>query len=212
MRFGFYDPPYIDCARRYYKDHADYAGEVDHREMIERALIEHPDGWALCGSSKSLIQISAMLNDLIPENQVEELRVAAWTKGSRAGVSYRARDAWEPVFIFRGRARRMEATQALDNALVWGGRQHSHPGALVGMKSPAFCEWVFRQLGALRGDRLDDIFPGSGAVGRAWKMYAGEAEPPQLTLFEPDPPVVRSDLPSRLEEAQQRLIAEGDWT
>jgi hypothetical protein len=30
---------------------------------------------------------------------------------------------------------------------------------------------VFTLLGAAPGDRLDDLFPGSGAVGRAWAAY-----------------------------------------
>jgi hypothetical protein len=30
-----------------------------------------------------------------------------------------------------------------------------------------------RRLGASRVDRLDDLFPGSGAIGRAWTRYTG---------------------------------------
>ena len=205
MHFGALDPPYIGCARRYYKGHPAYAGEVDHRELIERALVDFPDGWALCLSSKSIFEIAAITNDVIPADRFDDLRCGAWVKGSRACVSHRARDAWEPVILFGGRPRRMEPNEVLDNALVWGGRQHSHPGALVGMKPPAFSEWVFRQLGALRGDRLTDVFPGSGAIARAWKLYAGEAEPPQLTLFGPDPIPARSALPSRLAEANAKV-------
>jgi hypothetical protein len=41
--------------------------------------------------------------------------------------------------------------------LVAVGRfRNASPGAMVGMKPPAFAEWMFRQLGASRGDRLDN--------------------------------------------------------
>jgi len=45
------------------------------------------------------------------------------------------------------------------------------PTSVVGMKPPAFCEWVFRLLGALPGDTLDDLYPGSGIIGRSWRLY-----------------------------------------
>ncbi len=103
----------------------------------------------------------------------------------------------------RGRPRRMEETEELSNDLVWGGRQHSHPDALIGMKPAAFCEWMFRQLGAEVTDTLDDIFPGSGAVARAWKLFA-PGLPPQLSMF-PEPSRGDEGAPSRLTEAQNRL-------
>jgi hypothetical protein len=42
------------------------------------------------------------------------------------------------------------------------------PGRVVGAKPAAVCAWIFALLGAAPGDTLDDLFPGSGAVGRAW--------------------------------------------
>jgi hypothetical protein len=44
---------------------------------------------------------------------------------------------------------------------------------VIGMKPPAFCAWVFDLLGAAPGDSLDDLFPGSGMVGRSWLWYVG---------------------------------------
>ena len=38
---------------------------------------------------------------------------------------------------------------------------------------PAVCRWIFTLLGAEPGDTLDDLFPGSGAVSRAWAAYTG---------------------------------------
>ncbi|WP_244295086.1 hypothetical protein [Paracoccus versutus] len=35
MKIAYADPPYIGCAHLY-RDHPDYAGEVDHVRLIER--------------------------------------------------------------------------------------------------------------------------------------------------------------------------------
>lgn len=47
LLMAYADPPYIGQSARHYEDHPDYAGEVDHSKLIERLLIEYPDGWAL---------------------------------------------------------------------------------------------------------------------------------------------------------------------
>ena len=52
------------------------------------------------------------------------------------------------------------------------------PGHVIGAKPAAVCRWIFALLGAGPGDTLDDLFPGSGAVSRAWAAYTcGEASP-----------------------------------
>jgi hypothetical protein len=188
MRFAIADPPYPQLAERYYKDHPDFGGEVDHPALIARLLAEHPDGWALCTSADALQTVLAMC----PPGT----RTAIWVKGSRPGDSWRARNAYEPVLIYKGRARKLTREEHLDDVLIWGGRQSSHPGALVGMKPAPFCEWLFRQLGALGGDELVDLFPGSGAVGRAWKLYSN----PAAVVHK------RRRVPSRLEEAATRTL------
>lgn len=200
MRFGIADPPYIGVAEKYYGEHDDYGGEVDHGELVVRMLDEYPDGWGLCMSSKSILEVSGIITTLAPKSTWKDFRWASWHKGPRNCVALHARDSWEPFLVYRGRERRMEPAEKLDNTLVWGGRQHSHPGALVGMKPAAFCEWAFRQLNAQRGDTMADIFPGSGAITRAWRYYAGEPVT-QLTMFGPDPVEQRSSLPSRMGEA-----------
>jgi hypothetical protein len=45
------------------------------------------------------------------------------------------------------------------------------------MKPPQFAVWMFSQLGARPGDQLEDLFPGSGAIGEAWRRYAGVDKP-----------------------------------
>ncbi len=41
------------------------------------------------------------------------------------------------------------------------------------MKPPQFAVWMFCQLGVRAGDELVDLYPGSGAIGAAWRRYAG---------------------------------------
>lgn len=45
------------------------------------------------------------------------------------------------------------------------------PGRVIGAKPAEVCRWIFGLLGAASGDILDDLFPGSGAVTRAWAAY-----------------------------------------
>jgi hypothetical protein len=44
---------------------------------------------------------------------------------------------------------------------------------VVGAKPPDFCAWLFDLLGALPGDSLDDLYPGSGIVTWSWKRWTG---------------------------------------
>ena len=54
------------------------------------------------------------------------------------------------------------------------------PGRVIGAKPAAVCRWIFTLLGAAPGDTLDDLFPGSGAVGRAWAAFTSSPEPSAL--------------------------------
>jgi len=47
----------------------------------------------------------------------------------------------------------------------------------ISAKPAAVCRWIFDLLGAAPEDRLDDLFPGSGAVGRAWAAFTRSPEP-----------------------------------
>jgi hypothetical protein len=158
MRFAYADPPYPGLAQKYYQTE-----EVDHVQLIAELYACYPDGWALSTSSDALQKVLA----ICPAG----VRVASWVKGERRGVSWRPRSAWEPLIVWGGRPQRIGVEEYSSDVLVWGGRQHSHPGALVGMKPAAYAEWMFRQLGAARGDELVDLFPGSGAITRAWDLY-----------------------------------------
>jgi len=42
VKIGYADPPYIGQSAKHYKDHPDYAGEVDHADLVERLeLVAH---------------------------------------------------------------------------------------------------------------------------------------------------------------------------
>jgi hypothetical protein len=56
LRLAYADPPYPGKSALY-RDHRDYAGEVDHEELLER--LQGYDGWALSTSADALPAILA---------------------------------------------------------------------------------------------------------------------------------------------------------
>lgn len=162
MRFAYADPPYPGKSK-YYAERR----EVDHASLLERLRLEHPDGWALSTSAEALRDVLL----LCPPS----VRVCAWFKGPRPTKSRRALVSWEPLIVFGGRPLCADVVCDVADGLIAQGRYRAFPGAMIGMKPPAFAEWMFRQLGASRHDRLDDLFPGSGAIGVAWARYTGVA-------------------------------------
>lgn len=183
MRFAYADPPYPGKAG-YYRDQPTYRGEVDHRDLIGRLVAEYWDGWALSTSAGALQAVLAHCPD--------DVRVCVWRRQVRPTRSRRALSAWEPLIVWRGRELPTDGPQPLvdelqtapivlddrqlADVLDYRGRYDSFPGALIGMKPPEFSAWMFHQLGACEQDTLVDLFPGSGAVGRAWGMYVSLLE------------------------------------
>lgn len=163
MRFAYADPPYPGMSARYYGDHQDFAGEVDHAALIRRLIQDFPDGWALSTSSKTLRAVLA----LVPAEV--DVRIGAWTKPMPPGAARRARCAWEPVLFAGGRPRPDDAPMLLD--WIYAASPRAIPGQVTGTKPAEFARWVFDCLGAAPGDDLADLFPGSGAIGRAWARY-----------------------------------------
>lgn len=175
MKFAYADPPYLGCGKLYSKHHPDALAWDDpetHRRLIERLSDEYPDGWAMSLHMPSL-------RTLLPMCPVDS-RVGAYCKTFapfRLGVN--PAYVWEPV-IFRGGRK---YTRAEPTVRDW----HASPVALGrgldGAKSREFCRWMFALLNAQRGDDLDDLYPGTGAVGAAWAEWVGEQSPlPRLPL------------------------------
>lgn len=163
LRLAYADPPYPGKSRLY-REHPDYAGEVDHQALVARLVAEFPDGWALSTSA-------AALRDVLPSCP-PGARVAAWFRGERPGRSWAPLSAWEPVIYMGGRALLSDVDERRVDALLHVARPRmTDPGRVVGAKPAAFCWWLFDLLGALPGDELVDLFPGSGGVARAWALY-----------------------------------------
>jgi hypothetical protein len=169
LRLAYADPPYPGKAWLY-RGHPDYAGEVDHAALIRR--LSTYDGWALSTSAAALPAVLA----LCPPG----VRVAAWHRGERPAPSRYPLNAWEPVIYHGGRpadpSRTDSAlqTRRVDSLVHGISPLTTLPTRVTGTKPAAFCRWVFTLLGAAPGDTLDDLFPGSGAVTRAWLAYTAD--------------------------------------
>lgn len=183
LRLAYADPPYPGNARLY-RGHRDYAGEVDHATLIRR--LTGYDGWALSTSAAALPAVLA----LCPPG----VRVAAWHRGERPTASRWPLNAWEPVIYTQGRATDPSRPDArvgarrIDSLVHGVSPMTTLPGRVIGAKPAAFCRWVFDLLGAAPGDTLDDLFPGSGAVTRAWTAYTGQADPSPEALHDASRP------------------------
>lgn len=175
LRFAFADPPYPQQSKRLYGGHKDYAGEVDHGDLLSR--LGGYDGWALCTGA-------AMLRYVLPLCP-EGTRVLSWVKPIvpyKPGVSVQY--GWEPVLIYGGRRRHRTAPMIRDwaevapvkwrSAVTDAAASNSPDTPVIGMKPPAFCRWVFDCLGARADDTMDDLYPGSGGVGAAWAAYKAQ--------------------------------------
>lgn len=166
MRLGYADPPYPGCAHLY-KDHPDYAGEVDHLRLLEQ-LVQY-DGWVLHTSSVALPDICRML----VQYGAGGYRVMAWVKPFAAfkrnvSVAY----AWEPVIVKAARK------PVVTDAMVmrdWLAESITLQRGLTGAKPERVCHWLFHVLGAEPDDDLVDLFPGTGAVTRAWESWRAQS-------------------------------------
>lgn len=162
MRFAYADPPYPGQARKHYAKEDSYAGEVDHAQLLMR--LQDFDAWALSTSSSAL----SLVLPLCPPFT----RIGAWVKPfavfkANVNPAY----AWEPVLFCGGRKRPRTAETVRD----WCAVNITLRRGLAGAKPEGFCFWVFSLLGAQRGDELVDLFPGTGAVTRAWESYQRQA-------------------------------------
>lgn len=154
-RFAYADPPYPGTAAKYYKNETSFAGEVDHGSLIRSLLQADYDGWALSTSAKAL-------RDILPLCPAYA-RVCAWIKPIGASPLTRGiHNTWEPLIVVPGRHERPGKRDWLS------AQPARHGGELPGRKPIAFAAWMFGLLGMRSGDVLEDLFPGTGIIGRAW--------------------------------------------
>lgn len=165
-RYAYADPPYPGLARRYYSNHPDFAGEVDHGDLVNRLSAEY-DGWALSTSARRLQEVLAVCPG--------DVRVAAWIRGARHGSSYSPLSSWEPV-IYRGARRALSprSSRRMDSLDYVARPRLADSRRVVGSKPAAFCSWLFTLLGLVPDDLVVDVFPGSGRVAEAWQTYRFE--------------------------------------
>lgn len=167
--FLYADPPYPGCAWMY-RDQPEYAGEVDHAELLSRleAARARPDvgGWVLSTSARALA-------DVLPLTPAAR-RICAWCKTRGVSTSYGPSNAWEPVIVVGGRHFKRRVRDWLRSPGARGGDEK-----LLGRKPVAFARWLFALLGMRPGDALLEVFPGTAMAGRAWReaSLAGGASP-----------------------------------
>lgn len=164
MRFCYADPPYIGRAKRYYGDQPTFAGEVDHVALIASLKASDYDGWAL-SCAVDVPSLRLVLNEL-----PDDARLCPWVKpGSAPPASKGLHNMWEGLIVVGGR-------QEPPGKCDWLRAQPARFGGdLPGRKPIAFVAFLWRVLGARPGDTLDDKFPGTGIVGRAWENLSRAA-------------------------------------
>lgn len=160
---AYADPPYPGLSAKYYRDEATFAGEVDHKALIASLEASGYDGWALSTSSKSLRDVLP----LCPPG----VRVCAWVKPIGIPKATNGlHSTWEPLIVCRGR---QQPPGVRDFLIAQPAR---FGGSLAGRKPSAFVAWLFDCLGLQVGDELDDLFPGTGIVGRAWSSLGADRD------------------------------------
>lgn len=166
MRFAYADPPYLGQGKRHYGDHPD-AGRWDsisaHHNLVKELDSEY-DGWALSLSMKSLQTILTVCNPRVI--------VLGWFKPIAPPLGDHRRYNWEPVIV---KPLRRYGPGYVPTALIESPPQftfretpNSH---VIGEKPESFFHWVFASAGVDKDDTFIDLFPGSGAGGRAWDSY-----------------------------------------
>ncbi len=154
MKIAYADPPYVGQAKRHYNE-----DEIDHVQLIGRLIRDYPDGWALSCSSPSLQYLLARCPD--------DVRIAAWVKPFASfKPNVNPAYAWEPVVFRGGRKPRSRDEPTVRD---WVSANITMKRGLAGVKPDIFSFWLFELIGLRRDDEFVDLYPGSGAVTKAWE-------------------------------------------
>lgn len=156
LRLAYADPPYPGCAKKYYGKEATYAGEVDHAALLSRLATY--DGWALSTSREAL----RWLLPMCPPEAIP----CPWIKSKGTQKSRGPANTHEYVIVVPGRWRLPGPRDSF-----YGGSPRQEGHYLMGRKSIRFCNWIFQLMGASPWDLLDDLYPGTGIVGKCWKEW-----------------------------------------
>lgn len=165
MRCAYADPPYPGMAHFY------ECPEVDHVALIRDLREQFPDGWALSTASTTLEHVLDCCKAAGLSQKAGDYRIGAWVKpfaSFKKGVN--PAYAWEPVIFAGGRKQDLTEPTVRD----WCAVNITLQRGFTGAKPEAMCWWLFDLLGLEADDELIDLFPGSGAVTRAWESYRTE--------------------------------------
>lgn len=181
MRLAIADPPYMGRARLFYGEGPEVSGATGH--LMYKAD-HHPDAdmWDNPATHEALVR--RLMNDydgfaiaMVPDNLRHYLRwvpedvvIAVWHDPRVMPTQKHPRRKWEPVIVKRceGRKRVVDVPTPVGDVLTCQHPQPGHRGVrgYAGMKPPQWTRWVLDMLGYNPDtDTVDDLFPGSGAVG-----------------------------------------------
>lgn len=135
-------------------DAGDWDNISEHRKLIER-LVDEYDGFAIATTPDGLdayrpLPVSA--------------QIGAWVKPNSMPGGRRIHSQWEPVILFVPEERRARGGLRVSDVLTAPAPRRDFAGA----KPAEWTRWVLSMLGYdPKLDTVDDLFPGSGAVGDA---------------------------------------------
>lgn len=177
MSLGYADPPYFGCGKLYAEHHPDamdWDDPATHHRLVEQLEAEHGE-WVLHSSATPAA--IALYAPLVVKTGA---RWCSWVKGFAAfkrnvPVAY----AWEPVIIKSARkpvvSKRLTMRDWIECSITL-------KRGLTGAKPEAVCHWAFELMGARPDDALADLFPGTGAVTKAWGTWRGKFTLPPFKL------------------------------
>lgn len=181
MKLDYADPPYLGCGKLYAEHHPnalDWDDPATHARLVEQ-LQDEADGWVLHSSATP--EAMALYGRLVEKTGA---RWCSWRKGFAAfkknvSVAY----AWEPVIIKPARkpvvSKRLVMRDWIDTDVQ---ESIALKKGLTGAKPEAVCHWAFELMGAHPKDELRDLFPGTGAVSKAWEIWRGKFTLPEFAL------------------------------
>ncbi len=144
----------------FYEDHPDYAGEVDHANLLLQ-LDTQFDGFVLHTASTTLREVL--------QNVPRSARIMSWVKSFASfKKNVMPAYAWEPVIV---KAARKPVFNRRIVMRDWIECPMTMRRGLTGAKPEKVCHWAFEMVGAHPDDELVDLFPGTGAVTRAWESW-----------------------------------------
>ena len=158
MKFAYADPPYYTMGKKMYGslhlEAAIWDEKETHIALIDRLILEYPDGWAMSCNP-------ANLHWLLTNR--ENIRVCAWTKTFHQIRGTTNQYAWEAVLLYGGRKDNKRKPMVRD----WLSCPIAMKKGLQGAKPDAFNNWILDLLNLQDGDVLDDLFSGTGSMSKA---------------------------------------------